>query len=112
VLRVPASGAPPQLAPGQEGADTFTAVPVARQAAGEAVLVPHLSPVQRTFSSEGASTTSDGVPGPAVQASPDTARPPDTERLVAQLVGPLFERLRAELRRERMRRGSVHDRLG
>jgi hypothetical protein len=31
---------------------------------------------------------------------------------VQQLVGPLFERLRAELRRERIRRGAVHDRLG
>jgi hypothetical protein len=115
VLRVPATQAPAggtypadpgngAAAPLGAPAVPFTPIPVARQVAEESSPVPSNGPT--SDQSFGAAA---GAP-PAAAAAQAGAQ--DTERLVAQLVGPLFERLRAELRRERIRRGSVHDRLG
>jgi len=111
-MRVPASQAPTirtdlavigNGAPSpQSGDPVFAPVPVARVAAEQASGVPADGGGAAAFSSETSSPP----------AAAETTAAADPDRLVAQLVGPLYERLRTELRRERIRRGSVHDRLG
>jgi hypothetical protein len=107
VMRVPASQAPTfqsdSGAPAPQFVDpVFNAVPVSRVSEEQAPVVPTHDGGGATFSSETSTP-------PAAAAGPPAA---DPEHLVAQLIGPLYEKLRTEMRRERIRRGSVHDRLG
>jgi hypothetical protein len=106
-MRVPASQAPSFQSDSGAAAPqfvdpVFNAVPVLRVSEEQAPVVP-------THDGGGANFSSETSTPPAAAAGPPAA---DPEHLVAQLIGPLYEKLRTEMRRERIRRGSVHDRLG